>query len=174
MSSSKNLSESKQIQTHRGTKISIKQSLDRRSGNVKNSCKLIYGRGLNQVSKSKPTVTIKFDCNKHSIEIKKIAIILQIFHQLNLPVKTKIFKDLIPVNVNDSMLEDIYPKKQKQRLHTQTDKDPEPVLGDYLTPIKPLELKIERCDYSTITAKETETFNYHRFYELFKALNVHS
>lgn len=86
-------------------------------------------------------------------------------------MKAQLYKDLISVNVNDSILEDIFPKKQKQRLHTQTDKDPEPILRDYLTPIKPLELKIERCDYSTMTAKETETFNYHRFYDLFKALN---
>lgn len=97
---------------------------------------------------------------------------LQIFHRLNLPLKAKLFKDLIPVNVNDSILEDIFPKNQKQRLHTQTEKDPEPVLGDYLIPIKPLELKIERCDYSKVTPEETETFNYHRFYDLFKALSV--
>lgn len=97
---------------------------------------------------------------------------LQLNYQLNLPFKAKIFKDLMSVNVNDSMLDSIYPKTKKQRRSTPTDKDPEPVLGDYLNPILPLELKIERCDYSSTKVTETETFNYHRFCHLFKALNV--
>lgn len=77
------------------------------------------------------------------------------------------------VNVNDAMLDNIHPKMKIQRpSNTLTDKDPEPVLGDYLNPIQPLELKIERCDYSSTKVNGIETFNYHRFYHLFKALNI--
>lgn len=80
------------------------------------------------------------------------------------------FKKLIPVNVNDSVLEEICPKVKKRRSFTRN-KDPEPVLGDYLTPIVPLELKIERCD-STIELKQPDNFDYNRMYSLFKLLNA--
>lgn len=87
---------------------------------------------------------------------------------------SKVFEDLTPVNVNDSVLQDIYPKIRKHGSSIPMEKDPEPILGDYLNPIKPLELKIETCDYSPTAVKETETFTYHRVNDLFKALNVDS
>lgn len=77
---------------------------------------------------------------------------------------------MIPVNVNDSVLEEICPKVKNRRPLTRH-KDPEPVLGDYLTPIVPLELKIERCD-STIELKDPANFDYNRMYSFFKVLNA--
>lgn len=96
--------------------------------------------------------------------------LLQITHQLNFPAEATVFKKLIPVNVNDSVLEDVCPKVKKRRPFT-LHKDPEPELGNYLTPVIPLELKIERCD-STIELKQPENFDYNRMYSLFKVLNA--
>lgn len=93
----------------------------------------------------------------------------QITHQLNFHAEATVFKKLIAVNVNDSVLEEICPKVKKRKSFTR-DKDPEPVIGDYLIPIQPLELKIKRCD-SAIELKETENFNYNRIYEFFNTLN---
>ncbi|XP_037037684.1 uncharacterized protein LOC119075357 [Bradysia coprophila] len=94
----------------------------------------------------------------------------RITHQLNFPTEATVFKKLIPVNVNDSVLEEICPKVKKRRPFTRH-KDPEPVLGDYLTPVVPLELKIEQSD-STIELKQPDSFDYSRMYSLFKVLNA--
>lgn len=90
---------------------------------------------------------------------------------MNFPTEATVFKTLIPVNVNDSVLEEICPKVKKRRPFT-CHKDPEPVLGDYLTQVVPLELKIERCDSTIELKKPADNFDYSRMYSLFKVLNA--
>ncbi|KAJ6646193.1 Myosin-VIIa, partial [Pseudolycoriella hygida] len=99
----------------------------------------------------------------------KAVVTERITHQLNFPAEATIYKKLIPVNVNDSVLEEIFPKRKKRQEFTRN-KDPEPVLGDYLTPIVPLKLKIERED-TIFEIKPPENFCYNRMYSLFKCLN---
>lgn len=63
--------------------------------------------------------------------------ILQVLKKLNFPSDQAVYKHLIPINVNDSMLE----VKQRPR-HIRRKAiahDPEPQLADYLRPIKPIE-----------------------------------
>uniref|UniRef100_A0A336M574 CSON010069 protein n=1 Tax=Culicoides sonorensis TaxID=179676 RepID=A0A336M574_CULSO len=64
-------------------------------------------------------------------------------HQLNFPINKKVFRGLCPVNVNDSVLEaDVNQKSRPIRYAVPThrsERDPEPVLADFLTHVPPCE-----------------------------------
>lgn len=59
---------------------------------------------------------------------------------MNFPLEHKVFKNLIPTNINDSVLLEehkSFPRPSKPPM--KTEKHPEPNLLDYLDPLKPFE-----------------------------------
>lgn len=66
--------------------------------------------------------------------------------KLNIPNGRNVYKQLAPVNVNDSVLgldSHNQRKRTKPRKSTASNVDPEPVLTDYLRPASPLTYTIE-------------------------------
>lgn len=64
--------------------------------------------------------------------------ILQAVQRLNTRTDRTGFHDLVPMNVNDSVLELNCPPLLRRKTFVPLDKDPEPVLTDYLEPIETL------------------------------------
>lgn len=69
----------------------------------------------------------------------------QLSKKLNFPIDDHIYKGLIPVNVNDSIVHRDCPPLNKRAMHRKylekmknKKRDPEPDLNDFLTEIKPL------------------------------------
>lgn len=69
---------------------------------------------------------------------------MQLSKKLNFPVDDQIYRGLIPVNVNDSIVHRDCPPLNKRAMHKKyldkmknKKRDPEPDLKDFLTEIKP-------------------------------------
>lgn len=70
--------------------------------------------------------------------------------KLNVGQNKTIFKELAPINVNDSVLEIVPKPKKLSREYTKTSTaQPEPILKDYLRPAKRLEYTMPDINYGT-------------------------
>lgn len=97
---------------------------------------------------------------------------MQASQKLNFPTDKSVYSGLVPINVNDSVLELACPKVRRRKSFTRTDKDPEPVLTDYLTPIKIMSHIVPVSDIrADLTVRPPDTNNFERVYELLDALN---
>lgn len=108
---------------------------------------------------------------------------MQASHRLNVRSDRTIFHDLIAINVNDSVLE--LPsscrrrrQRSKRRSFRAMDKDPEPVLADYLQPIEMLCHRVTLDDVAAAAGQRRPACmwppyadNYADVYGLFDSLN---
>lgn len=85
----------------------------------------------------------------------------QLTKKLNFPIDDPIYKGLIPVNVNDSVIHRDCPPLNRRAMHKKylqkminKKKDPEPDLNDFLTDIEPL-----HSLYPKYTIVETTDFS---------------
>lgn len=87
------------------------------------------------------------------------SFVFQITKKLNFPPDQPIFKNLIPINVNDSLLiSSEEPKPFRKKYVAKTNKDPVPELSDFLTPIPPLEHVIPLEDKPLIQLRPNNDF----------------
>ncbi|XP_037902786.1 uncharacterized protein LOC119646412 [Hermetia illucens] len=89
----------------------------------------------------------------------KAVVSQEITKKLNFPPDQPIFKNLIPINVNDSLLiSSEEPKPFRKKYVAKTNKDPVPELSDFLTPIPPLEHVIPLEDKPLIQLRPNNDF----------------
>lgn len=104
---------------------------------------------------------------------------MQASQRLNVRTDRTVFHDLIAINVNDSVLElpsATCGQPRKRRSFTPIDKDPEPVLADYLEPVEMLHHHVTMDEVSDggqrrpACMRPPHTDNYASVYELFDSL----
>ncbi|XP_055836472.1 uncharacterized protein LOC129905108 [Episyrphus balteatus] len=99
----------------------------------------------------------------------KAVVIPKISKKLNFPHDKTIFRNLIPINVNDSIL---LPKKKSsiRKKYIVNHKVPTPDLGDFLDPIAPLEHIIPEPDIDLIH-DPNDINSFEEFYEFYRDVN---
>lgn len=91
----------------------------------------------------------------------------KVLKKLNFPIHENVYKHLIPINVNDVELE-VKPRSQQVRRKPVV-VDPEPMLSDYLRPIKTFEYRLELNDddFDLKTLLKPKSDNFRRTYEFY-------
>lgn len=70
--------------------------------------------------------------------LKIYVLHIQASHKLNFVVDRPVFRNLQPINVNDSVLELKCDGPRRRKPFVPSNRDPEPVFSDYLLPIERL------------------------------------
>lgn len=105
-----------------------------------------------------------------------LIITLQALKKLNFPSDKSVYKCLVPVNVNDSVL-DVKPsslrRQSKSKTRVQTAKDPEPTLSHYLKPTPRLQHQLELdddddSDFNDKSINRSVNNQFKRMYEFYE------
>lgn len=102
---------------------------------------------------------------------------LQALKKLNFPSDKTVYKCLVPVNVNDSVL-DVRPsslrRQSKSKTRVQATKDPEPLLSHYLKPMPRLEHHLtlddddDDYDFNDKSINRSANNQFKRMYEFYE------
>lgn len=94
---------------------------------------------------------------------------VQALKKLNVGPNKTIYKQLAPINVNDSVLEIVPKPKRLGRAYTST-AQPEPILKNYLRPSKRLEYTVPDIDFGNDPRTKMKDFVKEHFVEMCERL----
>ncbi|XP_055598932.1 protein PPP1R35 homolog [Uranotaenia lowii] len=96
----------------------------------------------------------------------------QITKKLNFQHDENVFKGLVPVNVNDSILIPTKKKPLKERYTAEAKRDPEPDLADFLRPIGKFNVPFEPYLPLEMTPRKPNSNNFDHILDVFAKIDV--